>query len=262
MAYDLAPLRSYVRFYQSVVTQITAAWDALQRTHETAQKALVPFAQPLAPVRSQALAAALAAPPALPPALGALWHPRDEKDLSGMTDVYEVVGRFTFQGEDDENLARIQAVVSSARNEIHIQRTRLGELAKLAEAARASADRLEAEEGKSAAERKAAKLAAFAPLTAALHQRAKQTMDAVRGVPVPALVDVKAASEEYRAYAKKLDQVYQTCLPFLRKSIEDMYEFAGCEVPSTWPEHLPVQPDLPEEFLMVPPSDSPELKRA
>jgi DNA repair exonuclease SbcCD ATPase subunit len=262
MAYDLTPLRSYVRFYQSVVTQITAAWDALQRTHETAQKALVPFAQPLAPVRSQALAAALAAPPALPPALGALWHPRDEKDLSGMTDVYEVVGRFTFQGEDDENLARIQAVVSSARNEIHIQRTRLGELVKLAEVARASADRLEAEEGKSAAERKAAKLAAFAPLTAALHQRAKQTMDAVRGVPVPALADVKAASEEYRAYAKKLDQVYQTCLPFLRKSIEDMYDFAGCEVPSSWPEHLPVQPDLPEEFLMVPPSDSPELKRA
>jgi DNA repair exonuclease SbcCD ATPase subunit len=262
MAYDLVPLRSYVRFYQSVVAQVTTAWDALVRTHETAQKALTPFAQPLAVVRSQALTEALAAPPDLPPAFRSLWRPQDGKDLSGLTDVYEVVGRFSFQGEDDENLAQIQAIVSSARNEIHVQRTRLAELAKLADTARSNADRLEGEEAKSAAERKAAKLAAFAPLTASLHQRAKQTMDAVRGVPVPPLADVRAAAEDYRAYAKKLDQVYQTCLPFLRKSIEDMYEFAGCEVPSSWPEHLPIQPELPEEFLMVPPSDSPELKRA
>ncbi|MFW5741357.1 MAG: hypothetical protein ACOC1F_13435, partial [Myxococcota bacterium] len=117
-------------------------------------------------------------------------------------------------------------------------------------------------EAKSAAERKAAKLAAFAPLTTALHQRAKQTSEAVRGVPIPLLADVNTAAEEYRAYAKKLDQVYQTCLPFLRKTVEDVYEFAGCEVPTSWPDHLPIQPELPEEFLMVPPSDSPELKRA
>ena len=262
MAYDLTPLRSYVRFYQSVVTQVTTAWDALLRTHETAQKALAPFAKPLGPVNSPALAAALGEPPTLPPAFQALWHPKDEKDLSGLTDVYEVVGRFAFQGEDDENLARIQAIVSTARNEIHAQRTRLAELAKLAETARASADRLAGDETKSAAERKAAKLAAFAPLTTALYQRAKQTSDAVRGVPIPGLADVNTAADEYRAYAKKLDQVYQTCLPFLTKSIADMYEFAGCEVPSSWPDHLPIQPDLPEEFLMVPPSDSPELKRA
>ncbi|HQF25171.1 MAG TPA: hypothetical protein PL065_17035 [Polyangiaceae bacterium] len=262
MAYDLTPLRSYVRFYQSVVTQITAAWEALLRTHEAARSVLAPFAQPFSLVRHQALLATLADPPALPPALGSLWLPQDEKDLSGLTDVYEVVGRFTFQGEDDENLARIQAVVSSARNEIHLQRTRIAELLKLPEVARAQATRLELEEAKSASERKAAKLAAFAPLTAALHQRARQTMDAVRGVPIPALSDVKAASDEYRAYAKKLDQVYQTCLPFLKKSIEDMFEFAECEVPSSWPDHLPIQPELPEEFLMVPPSDSPELKRA
>lgn len=262
MAYDLAPLRSYVRFYQSVVTQVTAAWQALVRTHETAHKALAPFAGPLGPVNSPALAAALGEAPSLPPAFRALWHPQDEKDLSGLTDVYEVVGRFSFQGEDDENLARVQAIVSSARNEIHAQRTRLAELAKLPETARVSADRLKSDEAKSASERKAAKLAAFAPLTTALHQRAKQTSDAVRAVPIPQLTDVNTAAEEYRAYAKKLDQVYQTCLPFLRKSVEDMYEFAGCEVPSSWPDHLPIQPELPEEFLMVPPSDSPELKRA
>ena len=37
-----------------------------------------------------------------------------------------------------------------------------------------------------------------------------------------------------------------------------MYDFVGGEVPS-WPEHLPIQPELPDEFLMVPPNDSPEL---
>ncbi len=262
MAYDLAPLRSYVRFYQSVVTQITAASNALLRTHETAQKALAPFDEPLSPVRSTALQAALANPPELPPAFHALWYPQDEKDLSGLTDVYEVVGRFSFQGEDDENLGRVQAIVSRARNEIHAQRTRLNELAKLPETALTIADRLESDEKKSAAERKAAKMAAFNPLVTGLHQRAKQTSDAVRAVPIPGLADVNTAAEEYRAYAKKLDQVYQTCLPFLRKAVEDLYEFAGCEVTSSWPDHLPVQPELPEEFLKVPPSDSPDLKRA
>ena len=262
MAYDLAPLRSYVRFYQSVVNQVTAAWDGIVRTSESTREALAPFAEPLASVRSSALAAALAEPPGSPHAFGELWLPRDEKDLSGLTDVYEVVGRFTFQGEDDENLARVQALVSSARNEIHIQRTRLTELTKLPDIARSLADRLETEEGKKTTERKAARLASFAPLAVALNQRAKQTMDATRAVPVPALADVKTASDDYRGYAKKLDQVYQTCLPFLRQAIANMYDFVRCEVPSSWPEHLPVQSELPDEFLMVPPNDSPELLRA
>ncbi|MCL2823278.1 MAG: hypothetical protein FWD57_04740 [Polyangiaceae bacterium] len=262
MAYDLAPLRSYVRFYQSVATQVTSTWESLVRTHETARETLRPFEEPLAPLRSSVLAAAFAEPPTFAPGLGSLWLPNDEKDISGLTDVYEVVGRFSFQGEDDENLARVQAIVSRARNEIHVQRTRLKELTKLADIARNSADRLESEEGKRAAEQKAAKLASFAPLASALHQRAKQTMDATRAVQVPALADVKTAAEDYRAYAKRLDQVYQTCLPFLRRSIEEMYDFVECEAPSSWPEHLPIQSELPEEFLMVPPNDSPELSRA
>ena len=57
--------------------------------------------------------------------------------------------------------------------------------------------------------------------------RAKQTMDAVRGVPFPDLGDPGAAADEYKRYAAKLDQVYQTCLPFLRKAIGALYGFAG-----------------------------------
>jgi hypothetical protein len=262
MAYDLAPLRSYVRFYQTVVTQITGAWAALQRTHETARKELLPFADPLASVCNATLAACLAESPAPPPALRALWRPQDPEELMGLTDVYEVVGRFTFQGEDNENLGRVQTIVSCARNEMHAQRTRLADLQKLPGVARAAADRLAADEAKNQAARRSAKLAAFAPLAATLHQRAKQSVDAVRGVEVPSLADVQVAADEYRGYVKKLDQVYQTCLPFLRKALADMYEFTGSEVPSSWPDTLPVQPDLPAELLMVPPTDSPELKRA
>ena len=262
MAYDLAPLRSYVKFYLTITTQITACWDSLLRTHETARKALEPFRDPLAPVSSQILLAALAPPAEPPPALRALWHPADAKDLAALTDVYEVVGRFTFQGEDNDNLARVQAVVSGARNEIHAQRNRLAELLKLPDVARASADRLTADEAKHAAQHKATRLAAFSPLVTTLHQRAQQSVDAVRGVPIPQLADVNAAADEYRGYAKRLDQVYQTCLPFLRKSVTDMFEFAGCEVPASWPDNLPIQIELPAELLMVPPSDSPELKRA
>lgn len=262
MAYDLGPLRSYVRFYLSVVAQLHTALDAITQSHETVRAALEPFAQALAPVQSPALQTALAPAAAIPAAIEALWQPQDPKDLSGLTDVYEVVGRFTFQGVDNENLARVQALVSSARNEVHAQRLRLAELRKVPELARATADRLASEEQRRSAQHKADQLAAFAPLAETLRMRAKQTIDAVRGVPVPQLDDVNTAADEYRTYARKVDQVYQTCLPFLRKALSDMYQFAGCEVPSSWPDSLPIQQELPPELLMVPPSDSPELQHA
>jgi hypothetical protein len=262
MAYDLAPLRSYVRFYQTVVTQLDSAWAALIRTHQTAQERLQPFGEPLGVLQSSALQAALGPAPAPPAALRELWQPQDPKDLTGLTDVYEVVGRFSFQGVDDENLKRVQALVSSARNEVHVQRGRLAELARLPDAASAQADRMASEESRGEAQKRANRLAAFAPLAQTLQQRAAQTINAVRAVPIPELRDVNAAANEYKTFAKKLDQVYQTCLPFLRKALQDMLDYAGCQISQSWPESLPIQPELPPEFLMVPPADSPETRRA
>ncbi len=262
MVYELGPLRSYVRFYLTVVTQLQTAWETLTRLHESVRDALSGFGEPLAPVQSAALSAALGSSPARPSALTSLWLPQDPENLTGLTDVYEVVGRFTFQGQDGENVERVQAVVLSSRNEVHTQRTRLSDLAQLPQLARSVADRMAAEEAKSAAQKRQEKLLAFAPLAQTLNMRARQTSDAVRAVELPALGDLDAAAGEYQKYVTRVDQVYQTCLPFLRKALADVYDFARCEVPPSWPDTLPLLKELPAELVMVPPVDSPELKKA
>ncbi|HEU4536412.1 MAG TPA: hypothetical protein VFS00_19945, partial [Polyangiaceae bacterium] len=114
MAYDLTLLRSYVRFYLTVADQLRSAWASLARSHEAVRTALEPFGGPLAPAASPALGAALAPGRAPPDELEGLWRPEDGEGLEGLIDVYEVVGRFSFQGEGGENLARVQWLVSNA----------------------------------------------------------------------------------------------------------------------------------------------------
>src|SRR6185436_13528145 len=87
-------------------------------------------------------------------------------------------------------------------------------------------------------------------------------MDAVRAVAVPDLSNAETAADDYRRYSTKVDQVYQTCLPFLRKAIINLYTFVGCEVPSSWPDTLPLQKELPEELVHIPVADSNELSQA
>jgi hypothetical protein len=262
MPYDPTRLASYVRFYLTVVKQLGAAWENLERTHGVTREALAPFAEPLAQVGSPVLAAALGAPPAFRAALGELFLPQDEAELGGLTDLYEVVGRFSFQGDDNDNLARVQALVSTARNEIVGQRMRLVDLAKLPEGARAVAARLAADEATRAGADRTARAAAFEPLAEQVQTRADQTIKAVRGVPLPELASADSAADEYKRYALKLDQVYQTCLPFLRKAIAALYAFVGCEPTATWPDALPLTRELPAELCSVPTADSPELSRA
>jgi hypothetical protein len=262
MPYDLSRLASYVRFYLTVKRQLDAAWEHLERTHGQVKDALAPFAEPLAPVAAPALAAALAGPPK-PTALASdLFRPEDEDGLTGMVDVYEVAGRFSFQGDDNENLGRVQALVSGARNEIVTQRLRLADLARLADSARATAARLAAAEEARAGALRAEKIAAFEPLAEQVHTRARQTTEAVRAVTFPDLSNAASAGEDYKRFAAKLDQVYQTCLPFLRKSITALYAFAGCEPTASWPDALPLTRELPAELCTVPPADSAELSQA
>src|SRR4051794_9083084 len=118
MAYDLERLASYVRFYLTVVNQLSAAWENLGRTHAATKEALSPFSAPLEPLKSPVLADAIGRGPERPEALIALFRPEDAEGLTGFNDVYEVVGRFSFQGEDNKNLGRVQELVSGARNEI------------------------------------------------------------------------------------------------------------------------------------------------
>src|SRR5262245_33004661 len=116
MLYDLERLKSYVRFYLTVVTQIGAAWDNLARAHTAVKEALGPFASTFERVAAPALAAALGPAPSPGDAAAELFRPVDSEGLTGLTDIYEVVGRFSFQGEGDKNLHRVQALVAQARN--------------------------------------------------------------------------------------------------------------------------------------------------
>lgn len=262
MAYDLAPLLSYVRFYVTVATQLAAACEDLKRTHGETSLALGPFAEPLAPLKSSALEAAIAPAPTFESALVELWKPDDAEGLGGLADVYEVVGRFSFQGEEDANLRRVQALVASARNEIAGQRARLSDLARLPDQARQCAARLTSEETARASAERAEKAAAFSPLAEQVHARARMTWDATKGVAFPDLANTETAADEYRKYVAKVDQVYQTCLPYLRKAIANLYGFVGVEPAATWPDALPLVREMPAELVTVPPMDSKELTQA
>ncbi len=262
MTYDLTLLRSYVRFYLTVADQVGSAWGALARAHEAVRAALEPFAGPLAPVESPALAAALAPGRPPPDEIAELWRPEDPVGLAGLVDVYEVVGRFSFQGEGGENLARVQWLVSNARNEIHAQRTRLGDLGQLGAAARAAAERLAGDEARTGEARRLERLAAFDAMAQQVVVRAKQTAEAVRGAAPPEVGELATAADEYAKYVGKADKLYQTCLPFLHKALANLYEFVGAEVPGSWPETLPFAKSIPDELLALPSADSPELGRA
>ncbi|AKT37874.1 hypothetical protein [Chondromyces crocatus] len=278
-AYELTALASYVRFYLAVSQKILAAWRKLGDARAAMQVALAPFGEPLSPLESQALAEAAEAPPdasssdALPgtegaplpyapAALGELWQPEDPERLTGLTDIYEVVGRFSFQGVDNENLSRVQSLVSAARNEIVLLRARLADLARLPELSQTTATRLGEAEASASEAAQRERLTTFGPLAEMVVLRARQTSEAVRAVHLPDLGHAESAAEDYRRYVAKVDQVYQTCLPFLRKAIEVLYEFVSAEVPSSWPERLPLVPEIPAELLSLPPADAPELGQA
>ena len=180
MGHDLARLSSYVRFYQTVVTQMGAACQNIERTHGVVKAALAPFAEPLSPVGVAALDGAMGESRPYREAIAGLWWPVDEKDLSDLNDIYEVVGRFGFQGDDNGNLQRVQWLVAGARNEIVLQRARLSDLRELPSKSKAAAARiLAAEQARAGAER-SKKLAEFEPLAETVVTRAKQTTGPLR----------------------------------------------------------------------------------
>lgn len=262
MAADVSTYGSYVRFYLTVVDQLGSAWASVERTHEVSRAGLSPYADVFAPLGFTALSSALAPVTIAPALFDELWVPEDRADLSGLTDLYEVVGRFSFQGDDNENIARVQQLVAAARNEIFEQKGRLSTLNDLAPAARTYAERARIEETRKATQRREGKLAALVPLAETLVTRAKQTIEAIQAVPLPSLMDVNTASDEYKRYIAKLDQVYATCLPFVTKSIASVYEFVECEIPGTFPEKLPLVHELPHDLVSVPPEGSAELSSA
>lgn len=259
MAFDATPQKSYVRFYLAVVSQLESAYASLSRLAEASQRELAPLREGLEPVGLAALAEATAAPPPLPAALAELVRPEDPENLAGLTDVYEVVGRFTFEGEAGENLRRVQALVSEGRNRVLVEERRLDELARLPELAKATAERLRAEELERARRLREAGMQRLEPQGEVVLQRTRQTQEAMRSVPTPELDVHETAADDYRRFAHKLLSLYQTCLPYLRNSIGTLWGTVGREPPQSFPDELPLVRELPPELLVIATTGSDEL---
>ena len=94
-----------VRAYLTALAEFESALQVLDVGERCLREGLAPFADVAAHLDPGA--------PAAPsnPSVDGLWRPRDPVDLLGITDVYEVPGRFAFQGDDDANLRALAARV-------------------------------------------------------------------------------------------------------------------------------------------------------
>ncbi len=262
MAYDLAPLKSYVRFYLAILSQLERVWQSLVATEHAIRDELGPFVRDLGPVPLAALST-LTDPVREPPAqLGSLWRPEDPEGLEALCDVYEVVGRFSFQGERDQNLGDLARLVEVGRAAARENSEALQALSSLRAAALETADKLRAAEAARAAADRTDRTERLDPMIETVLLRAKQTQDALHAVPLPSLDDPATAADEYKKLRARMQQVYQTCLPFLKNAIDKVWAFVDAPVPQTFPEELPLVAELPPELLAIGMAGTEELERA
>lgn len=262
MAYEIAPLKSYVRFYLAILSQLERVWQSLIATEHAIRDELGPFAPDLAPVPLAAIATLTDPVRELPGDVAALWRPEDPEALDGLCDVYEVVGRFSFQGDADANLACIAALVAVGRAAARENAEALSALAPLRSLAQQRAEELRAAETARAAADRVERNDRLDPLIETVLLRAKQTQDALHAVPIPTLDDHATAADEYKKLRARMQQVYQTCLPFLKNAIDKVWAFVDAPVPQAFPEDLPLVAELPPELLTIGAAGSEELERA
>jgi hypothetical protein len=252
------PRHAYVRFYLTVLAQFDEVHAALARTAGEIRTAVMPFADVLAVAEDPDLAR-LAAGDAPALTTADLWRPQDPALLTGITDVYEVVGRFSFQGEDDTNLARVAAAVRDANGEVERQRRVLAALAKLPAIAAHHAEGLSQQELQAEEAARARRLEPFAPVAAQLREQCEKVHAAVMAIPRPDLSDLAQADALYQEYVRRMQALYTKALPFLRRALQELCAVAQVEVPPSWPDTLPFAPSLPPELVTPPPAETPAM---
>ncbi len=262
MAYDIAPLKSYVRFYLAIVSQLERVWQSLVSIETAMRDELGPFAPDLEGVPLTAIATLTDPPRELPAGLAQLFRPEDEAELDGMCDVYEVVGRFSFQGDGDRNLARVSDLVKEGRAAARENDEALRALAPLVSVARETATRMREREAERAAADRESRIEKLEPLVETVLLRAKQTQDALHAVAIPALDDAATAADEYKRLRARMQQVYQTCLPFLKNAIDKVWSSVSAPSPQSFPEELPLVAELPPELVALSVAGSEELEKA
>jgi hypothetical protein len=261
-SFEPGPLSSYVHFYLAIRSQLERVWQSIVAIEVSLREELGPFAEDLAPVEHESLKTLVDAPRALPAELASLWLPEDAAGLSGINDVYQVAGRFSFQGEADVNLARVTGLVARAKAATMENDAALRDLSTLRERALAKADALVAAEKARAERARETGTSRFDPLAETVLSRAKQTIEALAAVQTPTFEDGRAAGEDYKRLRAKLQQVYQTCLPFLQGAIAQLFGLTEGSVPQTYPTELPLVPELPTELLQITPVGSEEVEQA
>lgn len=250
-----SPREAAVRAYLSALAEFESALQVLALGEQCLHDGLAPFAD---------LAAQLdAGPPAASaiPTADGLWRPRDPVALQGITDVYEVPGRFAYQGDDDANLRALAERVTAARADLARQLTRLEQLAGAPARISAVAETMERTELENSRAQEAELLRQFEPEAAQLRDLCKRLHEAVRATRRPDLARLDTADGLYLEYVTRVGGLYGKALPVLREAIAALSRVARCEVPPSWPDTLPFAAHLPEDLVTSPVPESPAVQQ-
>lgn len=250
-----SPREAAVRAYLSALAEFESALSVLGLGERALSDGLAPFAD-LAPH----LATESASAPSIPSVDG-LWRPRDPDTLLGITDVYEVPGRFAFQGDDDANLRALAGRVTAARAELTRQLTRLEQLGAAPARISAAAESMERTELENSRAQEAELLRQFEPEAAQLRDLCKRLLEAVRATRRPDLSRLDTADALYQEYVSRVGGLYGKALPVLRDAIAALSKVARCEVPPSWPDALPFAAHLPDDLITSPVPESPAVQQ-
>ena len=248
------PRHKYVRFYLATLGDLDGVIQSLAAAHAATRDTLRPYESVVREVPGAPTAA-----PAAMLSTTALWRPRDASSLTGLTDIYEVFGRFTFQGEDDANIAAVGALVKSLRAEIDRQRAALKDLERVPALATTHAATLEEKELTSTRAQQAELLKQFEPAATQLKEICNRLYSAIRAEKKPDLGRIEQADAHYQDYVLRVKSLYAKALPFLREQLAEVSRVAGCEVPPSWPDSLPFAASLPADLITPPPAETPAL---
>ena len=248
-----SPREAAVRAYLSALAEFESAVQVLGRGELTLRDGLAPFADLTAHLDPAAVA------PATHPTAAGLWRPRDPDALLGITDIYEVSGRFAFQGDDDANLRALADRVSAARVDLTQQLSRLEGLAAAPARICAAADAMERAELESSRAEEAELLRQFEPEATQLRDLCKRLLEAVRATRRPDLARLDSADALYLEYVARVGGLYGKALPVLREAIAALSKVARCEVPPSWPDALPFAAHLSEDLITSPVPETPAV---
>ncbi len=244
-----------VRAYLSALAEFESALAVLDLGDRCLRDGLAPFADVATHLTTESSATAAA------PSADRLWRPRDSSTLQGLTDVYEVSGRFAFQGDDDANLTALATCVTAARAELTRQLTRLEQLSAAPARISAVAESMERTELEHSRAQEAELLRQFEPEAAQLRDLCKRLLEAVRAAKRPDLTRLDTADALYLEYVARVGGLYGKALPVLRDAIAALSKVARCEVPPSWPDALPFAAHLPDDLITSPVPETPAVQQ-